>query len=109
MQTFIDQLSDQVAPSAHALLLMGRAGWLCANDLVIPENLTPIFLPPDPPELNAIERLWLYLKDRFLSHRPWNDYDAIVDAVCKAWRRVTREGGRSKSLCSIEWATTVEN
>jgi hypothetical protein len=35
--------------------------------------------------------------------------DAIVDAVCKAWRRVTSEGARIKSLCSIEWATTVEN
>jgi hypothetical protein len=101
MQTFLDQLT----PSAHALLLMDRAGWHCANDLAIPENLTPIFLPPYSPELNAIERLWLYLKNRFLSHRLGNDHDAI----CKAWRRVTSEGGRSKSLCSIERTKTVIN
>ncbi len=36
MQTFLDQLSDQVAPKTHALVLMDRAGWHCANDLVIP-------------------------------------------------------------------------
>jgi hypothetical protein len=109
MQTFLDQLSDQLTPKTHALVLMDRAGWHCANDLVIPPNLTPIFLPPYSPELNAIERLWLYLKERFLSHRLWTDYDAIVDAVCRAWQRVTNEIGRIKSLCSIEWAKPVKN
>jgi transposase len=52
------------------------------------------------PELNSIERLWLYLEERFLSHRLWND----DDAVCKAWRRVTSDAGRTKSLCPMEWA-----
>jgi hypothetical protein len=109
MQTFLDQLSDQVTPGAHALLIMDRAGWHCANDLVMPDNITAVFLPPYSPELNAIERLWLYLKERFLSHRLWPDYDAIVDAVCQAWQRVTSDTGRIKSLCSMEWATSVNN
>jgi transposase len=84
---------------------MDRAGWHCAGGLVIPPNLTPIFLPPYSPELNSIERLWLYLKERFLSHRLWDDYDAI----CKAWQRVTSDAGRIKSLCSMEWARAVRN
>lgn len=109
MQTFLDQLSDQVSPGAHALLIMDRAGWHCANDLVMPENITAVLLPPYSPELNAIERLWLYLKERFLSHRLWPDYDAIVDAVCTAWQRVTSDTGRIKSLCSMEWARAVRN
>ncbi len=109
MQTFLDQLSGQVAPGAHALLIMDRAGWHCANDLIMPENITAAFLPPYSPELNAIERLWLYLKERFLSHRLWSDYDAIVDAVCKAWQRVTSDTGRIKSLCSMKWAAQVRN
>jgi hypothetical protein len=109
MQAFLDQFSEQIAPNTHALLLMDRAGWHCANDLVFPENLTPIFLPPYSPELNAIERLWLYIKESFLSHRLWDDYDAIVDAVCRAWQRVTGEAERIKSLCSTEWTRKVEN
>jgi hypothetical protein len=69
MQTFLDQLSSQVSPGAHAMLVIDRAGWHCANDLVRPENITAVFLPPYSPELNAIERLWLYLKKRLPSHR----------------------------------------
>jgi hypothetical protein len=106
MQAFLDQLSEQVATDAQALLLMDRAGWHCANDLVIPDNITPVFLPPYSPELNSIERLWLYLKERFLSHRLRTDYDAIVDAVCQARQRVTSDTGRIKSLCSRKWADT---
>jgi hypothetical protein len=109
MQTFLDQLSAQVSPGADALLIMDRAGWHCAGDLVMPDNITAVLLPPYLPELNAIERLWLYLKERFHSHRLWPAYDAIVEAVCQAWQRVTRDAGRIKSLCSMEWAQAVGN
>ena len=109
MQIFLDQLSAQVTPNTHALLVMDRAGWHCANNLIFPANLTPIFLPPYSPELNSIERLWLYMKERFLSHRLWDDDEAVVDAVCRAWQRVIGEAGRIKSLCSTDWAKSVGN
>ena len=71
MQAMLDELSQAVAPDAHAVILMDRAGWHIAKDLAIPTNLIPLFLPPYSPELNAIERVWLYLRERFLSHRLW--------------------------------------
>ena len=60
-------------------------------------------LPPYSPELNPVERVWRYLKERFLSHRLHAEYEAIVDAACKAWRRLTGEGGRIKSPCTYPW------
>ena len=73
----------------------------------IPANLTPVFLPPYSPELNAIERLWLYLRERFLSHRLWPTYDDILDACCRAWTSLRAEAGRIRSLCSFDWLKTV--
>jgi transposase len=35
-------------------------------------------LPPYSPELNPVERMWLHLEERFLSHRLLADYDAIA-------------------------------
>jgi hypothetical protein len=49
-----------------------------------------------PSPLNPVERVWLYLKQRFLSHRRHDDYEALVDEACKAWRRLTAEAGRIK-------------
>ena len=37
------------------------------------------------PELNPVERVWLYLRERFLSLRVLDDTEAIIDACCQAW------------------------
>jgi hypothetical protein len=86
---------------------LDRAGWHCANDLAVPANLTPVFLPPYSPELNAIERRWLYLKERFLSHRLLPAYDDILDACCRAWNTARAETGRIRSLCDYDRAKVI--
>jgi transposase len=106
MQIFLDQLAGSIAPDEHLLLLLDRAGWHIANDLKVPANMTLEPLPPRAPELNPVERLWLFLKQRFLSHRLLENYDAILDAACRAWQRVTAEPGRITSLCSYPWITS---
>jgi hypothetical protein len=62
----------------------------------------PMVLPAYSPELNPVERIWLYLKERYLSHRLL-DYEAIVDAACEAWNKFTAEAGRITTLCSYPW------
>lgn len=103
MQLFLDELSATVADDEHVLLVLDQAGWHTANDLVMPDNVTLACLPPRSPELNPVERLWLFLKERFLSHRLLEDYAAILDAACRAWQRLINEPGRVMSLCSYPW------
>jgi hypothetical protein len=109
MQAMLDELAQAVAPGAHAVVLMDRAGWHVAKELEVPANLTPLFLPPYSPELNAIERVWLYLRERFLSHRLWPSDDDILDACCAAWNALVDEAGRIRSLSALDWATTVSS
>jgi hypothetical protein len=73
-------------------------GWHIARDLAWPDTITPLHLPPYSPELNPIERVWLYLRERFLSHRLFNTFDAIMDACCNAWNALLAENGRIASL-----------
>lgn len=103
MQEFLDGLSTTIAEDEHVLLVLDQAGWHTASDLFVPDNVTLERLPPRSPELNPVERLWLYLKERFLSHRLLEDYDAIIDAACHAWQRLINEHGRLMSLCSYPW------
>lgn len=41
------------------------------------------------PELNPVERIWLYLRERFLSHQLLNDCDAVIQAGGDAWNALT--------------------
>jgi DDE superfamily endonuclease len=66
-------------------------------------------MPAYSPELNAIERVWLYLRERFLSHRLWPSYDDILDACCAAWNALLNEPGRIRSLCTLDCAAPVSS
>ena len=107
MQIYLDAFAKTIADDEHVAMVVDKAGWHMANDLKVPENITLVPLPSYSPELNPIERVWLYLKERFLSHRLHDDYDSIVDAACDAWNRLMADTGRIKSLCSYPWIEDV--
>lgn len=107
MQAFLDRFSETIAKHEHAVMVLDQAGWHGSKALAVPDNVTLVPLPSYSPELNPVERVWLYLKERFLSHRLLDDYDAIVNAACGAWNRLVAEAGRIKSLCSYPWIPKV--
>jgi transposase len=103
MQVYLDEFAKTIAPDEHVLLVIDQAGWHGAKRLKIPACITIEFLPPYSPELNPMERLWLFLKQKFLSHRLLDDYDAIQQALTVAWNRLTAEAGRLASLTAYPW------
>ncbi len=84
MQLFLDQFAATVPSSEHAVMVADQAGWHITDDLKVPLNISLVLLPSYSPELNPVERVWLYLRERYLSHRLLNTYDDIVDALCTA-------------------------
>jgi hypothetical protein len=44
--------------------------------------------------LNPVENVWQYLRQNWLSNTVFENYDAIVDAVCEAWRKTHRRPGK---------------
>ncbi len=107
MQVFFDHLAASRPPDAHLVLVFDGAGWHVSGDLVVPPSITLVVLPPYSPELNPVERVWLYLRERFLSLRLLHSTDAIVDACCDPWIRLVAETDRIKSLCSYPWIEKV--
>ena len=58
---------------------------MAPGHLAVPANVSLVFLPPYAPELNPVERVWLYLRERFLSLRLFPDLNNIIDGCCHAW------------------------
>ncbi len=108
MQQFLDRFAETIAEDEHVVMMLDQAGWHGSRDLTVPANMTLVALPAYSPELNPVERLWLYLKERFLSHRLLADYEEILDAACAAWNRLLAETGRIASLCSYPWIMAVK-
>ena len=71
MAEHLREISTQVAPGAHAVLVLDGAGWHQAGErLPVPDNISLLSLPPYAPELNPVENIWQFLRGNFLSHQP---------------------------------------
>ena len=81
MQLHLDGISKYGARKAHAVGLMGRAGWHGTGKRIVAKNLTIILLPSKSPELNPVENVWQSLRSNDLSNRIFKDDTAIVDTT----------------------------
>jgi hypothetical protein len=103
MTLLLAEVAQALPAGTHAVLVLDRASYHTARDLVVPANLTLAPLPPYSPELNPIEKVWQFLRDRYLSHRLFRDLTAVVDACCAAWNCLLAEPGRIRSLTAFPW------
>jgi hypothetical protein len=74
----------------------------------VPGNITLVPLPSYPPELNPVERVWLYVRERFLSHRAPGSSTALLEAACRAWNALAAEQGRLASLTAYPYLLRSE-
>jgi hypothetical protein len=107
MNLFLAEFAQTLAPDDHVVMVLDGAGWHGSTALAVPDSLTLLPLPPYSPECNPVERIWLYLRERFLSLQVWPDQDAIIQACCDAWNVLADDLGRIKSLCLYPWIEKV--
>src|SRR3712207_2289129 len=103
MGVFLERFARELEPGAHAGLVLDRAGWHVARRLAVPANVTLLPLPPYSPELDPVERVRLYLRERFLPHRVLDGYAAVLAAACRAWNALAAEQGRLASLTAYPY------
>ena len=82
MAEHLKLISAEVAPGAHAILLLDQAGWHTSSKLAVPDNITLVPIPPRSPELNPVENVWQFMRDNWLSNRVFRNYDDIVAHCC---------------------------
>lgn len=78
-----------------------RRRWVAHRD-----RIRPLWLPAYAPQLNLIERVWRYLKDKLSSHRWWADLPALeratgvlLDALRAGFHRPRRGIRLAHNLC----------
>ena len=105
MNAHLKEISAEVAPGAHAVLVCDGAGWHQRGEkLIVPRNITLLSLPAYSPELNPMEKVWDYLRQNKLCALVWNTYEEILDACQSAWRFLIDDPDRIRSIGTRQWA-----
>ena len=103
MNAYLKIISTDAGCDAHVVLVLDNAGWHVAGDLKIPRNITLFHLPPYSPELNPVERVWRYMRQRFMSNRAYKNYDDLFNQTTIAWNRLDET--MLKSITATGWIT----
>ena len=104
MTLHLAEIARAVTPGAHAVLVLDGAGWHGGKDLVVPDNITLLALPPYAPELNPVENVWHYLRSNKLAITVFENYPDIVDTCCDAWTFFANDPAAVTSITSRNWA-----
>src|SRR5580704_1069640 len=98
MNLHLAEIATQIAPGAHAALLVDQAGWHLSGGLIVPPNITLIALPAKCPELNPQENIWQFMRENWLSNRVFKSFNDIVDRCCDAWNKLIDQPWRIMSI-----------
>ena len=100
MSVHLKEISTQVSPGAHAVLVCDGAGWHQRGDkLTVPDNITLLPLPAYSPELNPMENVWDYLRGNKLSHTGSPRRFPLGSARGVCWQGKQGDIGRHPAAC----------
>jgi transposase len=83
---FLEQLAAVLPAEAPAVLVLDNAGYHKSHAMRaywrrLNPRFQPFWLPTYAPQLNLIERIWRFLKEKLSCHRWWRDADALLQAT----------------------------
>ena len=102
MNLFLQELSKAKEFEHNKIvMIMDGAGWHKSKDLIIPTNITIIYLPAYSPELNPIERLWLYIKKATLRNKVYQSLEDLEQVVSDFINSITNH--TFTQVCSADY------
>ena len=104
MNEHLAEISNCVSADAIALLILDGAGWHTSPNLALPDNIALLPLPSYAPELNPVENIWAFLRGNVLSHRVYDDYEALLKACADAWNGLMKLPETITSIATRTWA-----
>ena len=87
MNVFLAELA-KVYPNDRIMLICDGAMWHKANSLIIPEQISLIFIPPYTPEMNPIEQIWKEIRKRGFRNEVFQSLEKVVDRLCEVIQKL---------------------
>jgi len=91
----------------YILMVLDGAGWHRAQDLVIPDNMRLVFLPPYSPELNPMEHIWEEIREKWFPNLVFHSLDAVEDRLMEAVLYLESHPELTASITGFDWIVNI--
>jgi putative transposase len=85
MNHYLQELSKEYKDD-YILLVCDNAGWHKSKDMIIPDNIEIIHIPPYTPEMNPIEQIWDEIREKNFANIFFNSLEQVISRLCEAVR-----------------------
>ena len=100
MNVFLQELSTTY-PGDRIILVCDGASWHRSKDIILPENIQMIFLPPATPEMNPIEQIWKEIRKRGFRNEVFHTLNMVIDRLCEVMSSLSHDV--IKSITARDW------
>jgi len=83
MNHYLMELSTEFKDD-YILLVCDNAGWHKSKDLIVPDNIELIYIPPYTPEMNPIEQIWDEIREKNFANIFFSSLSQVMDSLCIA-------------------------
>lgn len=102
MNVFLQQLA-MAYPQDDILLVLDNAGWHHASRLVVPSNITLYPLLPYTPELNPIEMIWDWIREKGFHNEVFDSLALVLERLCQTVLALANDPLRVASITHRDW------
>ena len=106
MNVFLAHLSKSY-PDDKVILVCDGAAWHKAKSLIVPENISIVFIPPYTPEMNPIEQIWQEIRKIGFKNEIFQTLDKVIDRLCQTICSLSSD--TIKSITLRDWIMSIFN
>ena len=88
-QLYLDEFSKET-PDEFKIIILDNGAFHKAAELLVPQNIELLFIPPYSPELNPAEKIWDYFKDE-IAAEVFKTLDDLSDKVGTLVKNIKQE------------------
>jgi len=106
MNLFLEQISKAHSNEFMVMVLDGASSHK-SKDLMIPENVSLVLLPPYSPELNPAEQIWNVLRRDYFANRVFDSLDAATKQAVHGLAQMANNKKSIRQLTNWPWISAI--
>lgn len=106
MSKFLSQVSKAHLNDFCVMILDGASSHK-SKDLIVPENIALILLPPYSPELNPAEQVWNQLRKNYFANRVFDSLDAATEQAERGLAEMAKNKTSVSTLTNWPWISAI--
>ena len=88
-------------------MVLDGAGWPRAHDLIIPQNIRLLPLPPYSPQLNPLEHIWEEIREKWFPNLVFDRLTAVEARLVQALFALENNPQLVASTTGFNWIITI--